>query len=88
MPYGFSEEERERPKAVVEGHDWARIGHKPPRSASAASNQTRHENAESPALAGLSTNRGVRLEIRVPLGVQTPCNGFATEKPGSCRAFH
>jgi hypothetical protein len=32
-----SEEERERLKALVEGHDWAQIGHKTAESTSAAS---------------------------------------------------
>ncbi|HUO70465.1 MAG TPA: tyrosine-type recombinase/integrase [Solirubrobacteraceae bacterium] len=36
-----SEEERERLKALVEGHDWAHIGHKTPQSTSAASKRTR-----------------------------------------------
>jgi hypothetical protein len=31
-----SEDERERLKALVEGHDWAQIGHKTPESAPAA----------------------------------------------------
>jgi integrase len=36
-----SEEERERLKALVEGHDWADIGHKTAQSASAATKRTR-----------------------------------------------
>ena len=36
-----SEEERERLKALVEGHDWAHIGHKTAQSASAATKRTR-----------------------------------------------
>ncbi len=34
-----SDEERERLKALVEGHDWAQIGHKAAESASAAAEQ-------------------------------------------------
>jgi integrase len=35
-----SEEERERLKALVEGHDWAHIGHKTAQSSSAATKRT------------------------------------------------
>jgi integrase len=37
-----SEEERERLKALVEGHDWAHIGHKTAQSPSAATKRTGH----------------------------------------------
>jgi integrase len=36
-----SDEERERLKALVEGHDWAHIGHKTAQSTSAATKRTR-----------------------------------------------
>jgi integrase len=52
-----SEEERERLKALVEGHDWAQYG-----PIALRPHQTDPAyNAESPALAGLSYYRGARI---------------------------
>jgi Phage integrase family len=56
-----SEEEREQLKALVEGHDWAQIGHKTAKSTSAAPERDSGWDTESPALAGLASHRGARI---------------------------
>ena len=54
VPAVHRKEERERLKALVEGHDWSHIGHKTADATSAAAERDRDQNAESPVLAGLS----------------------------------